>query len=57
MHYPLAPHKQEAYKEYNHISLPIAESIHDEVLSIPLDPTMSIDSINDVIEVLNSYSV
>jgi dTDP-4-amino-4,6-dideoxygalactose transaminase len=55
VHYPRAPHKQEAYKEYNKISLPITEGIHDEVLSIPLDPTMSIDSINHIIDVLNCY--
>lgn len=55
VHYPLAPHKQKAYKEYNELFLPITEAIHDEVLSIPLDPTMSIDNINHVINVLNSY--
>jgi len=57
VHYPLPPHKQEAYKEYNFKHLPVTESIHDKVLSIPLDPTMTIDNVNHVIDVLNSYSL
>ena len=35
-HYPLPPHKQKAYKELNHLKLPITEKIHKEVISIPL---------------------
>lgn len=40
IHYPTPPHKQEAYKKYNHINLPITEKIHNTVLSIPMGPTM-----------------
>ena len=55
IHYPIPPHKQKAYEEYNNISLPLTETIHDEVLSIPLDPTMSGESLAYIIEVINSF--
>ena len=34
IHYPVAPHKQEAYSELNGFHYPITEQIHDTVLSI-----------------------
>lgn len=55
IHYPLAPHHQCAYKEYNHLSLPLTETIHKEVLSLPMDPTMSQQDIDSVIEVINGW--
>ena len=43
IHYPVAPHRQPAYSELNLAagSLPIAEIIHEEVLSLPLWPQMT----------------
>jgi dTDP-4-amino-4,6-dideoxygalactose transaminase len=43
IHYPVPPHLQEAYSELGlgPGSLPIAERIHDEVLSLPIWPQMS----------------
>jgi dTDP-4-amino-4,6-dideoxygalactose transaminase len=55
IHYPLAPHQQCAYREYNHLSLPLTETIHKEVLSLPMDPTMSQHDIDSVIEVVNGW--
>lgn len=55
IHYPVPPHKQNAYKEMNELSLPLTESLHTKVLSIPLDPTMSDDDIDTVISVLNGF--
>jgi len=55
IHYPTAPHHQEAYKEFSSLSLPVTESIHREVLSLPIDPTMSEQDINKVIEVINGW--
>jgi dTDP-4-amino-4,6-dideoxygalactose transaminase len=40
IHYPVPPHKQGAYKELNHLVLPISERIHREVLSLPMSPVM-----------------
>ncbi|MDO3625928.1 DegT/DnrJ/EryC1/StrS aminotransferase family protein [Mucilaginibacter sp. BT774] len=55
IHYPIPPHKQEAYKEWNELSYPISEQIHAEVLSLPLSPVMPVAEVNKVIEVLNNY--
>lgn len=55
IHYPIPPHKQEAYQELNHLSLPISEKIHDEVLSLPLSPVLTNEDVNEVIRVLNLY--
>lgn len=55
IHYPIPPHKQSAYAEYNHLSFPLTESIHEEVLSIPIDPTMTDDEIDYVIKKMNEF--
>ncbi len=38
IHYPIPPHKQEAYVEMNNLSFPITEEIHKIVLSLPISP-------------------
>ena len=55
IHYPTPPHKQEAYREFNHLSLPITEQIHKEVLSIPISPVMEELAIKKIVELLNLY--
>lgn len=57
IHYPIPPHKQKAYEWLNHIDLPTTESLHNTVLSIPLDPTMSNLDVVKVIDALNEFSV
>ncbi|MDM9617210.1 DegT/DnrJ/EryC1/StrS family aminotransferase [Kosakonia cowanii] len=57
IHYPIPPHKQEAYPEYNHISLPVTEEIHKKVLSIPMGPTLTDDEVSYVISTLNGFTV
>ena len=56
IHYPLPPHKQEAYKEWNHESYPISEKIHDEILSLPISGIQSIEDMKKVVETINEYS-
>ena len=55
IHYPIAPHKQLAYQEWNHLHLPITEQIHNEVLSLPISPVMSQKEVETVVEVINAY--
>ena len=55
IHYPIPPHKQEAYKEWNNLSFPITEKIHNEELSLPMSPTMTNEQVNYVIDVINSW--
>lgn len=55
IHYPIPPHKQKAFPEWNNLSFPITEKIHDEVLSLPISPIMSDDEVSIVISILNKY--
>lgn len=57
IHYPVPPHKQKAYSAWNNKQLPITEKIHNTVLSIPLDPTMSDSDANSVINAINSFTL
>jgi len=41
IHYPTPPHKQKAYRSYNHLILPITELIHSEVCSLPISSIMT----------------
>jgi len=55
IHYPVPPHKQPAYKEWNHLSFPITEKIHNEVLSLPIGSHLLDEDIEFVVEKLNAY--
>lgn len=55
IHYPIPPHKQQAYSEWSELSLPLTEEIHEQVLSLPLDPTMSEEAISKVISAINKF--
>ena len=55
IHYPIPPHKQQAYRSWNKLSLPITELLHQQVLSLPLNPTMGQQNIQSVIDVINSF--
>lgn len=55
VHYPIPPHKQAAYPEFNHLNLPVTEKIHKEVLSLPIDPTMSQKDVDIVVESINRF--
>ncbi len=56
IHYPVPPHKQVAYHDYNALSLPLTESIHDTILSLPLGPVMKRDQVKYIVELLNDYA-
>lgn len=55
IHYPIPPHKQQAYQEWNNFNLPISEQIHAEVLSLPIGPTLSIDEAKQVVQLCNGF--
>ncbi len=55
VHYPIPPHKQTAYSELNDLSKPITEMIHQQVISLPLDPTMDNESVTQVIQLVNEF--
>ena len=55
IHYPIPPHKQKAYSEYSHLSLPITEKIHNEVLSLPISQVQTIDDTKKIVGILNKF--
>lgn len=55
IHYPIPPHKQECYKEWNNMLLPITEYIADHELSLPIGPTIDLDDVNKVVNLLNAF--
>jgi dTDP-4-amino-4,6-dideoxygalactose transaminase len=55
IHYPVPPHKQKALSDWNHLSFPITEKIHDEVFSLPISPVLTDDEVGFIIAILNQY--
>lgn len=55
IHYPIPPHKQVAYKEWNNLSYPITEKIHEEVLSLPISPVIKQKEVEKIVEILNVF--
>ncbi|MMZ59244.1 dTDP-3-amino-3,6-dideoxy-alpha-D-galactopyranose transaminase [compost metagenome] len=55
IHYPIPPHKQMAYEEWNHLSYPISEQIHSQVVSLPISPVMDEEEVKCVVEAVNEY--
>lgn len=55
IHYPIPSHKQQAYKEWNNLSYPISEKIHETILSLPMSPVMTDEEIRKVVDILNAY--
>ena len=56
IHYPIPPHRQQAYKQWNQLSFPITEQIHNEVLSLPISPVMTDGDVEEVVKAVNLFS-
>lgn len=54
-HYPIPPHKQKAYKEWNTMSFPITEKIHNEVVSLPISQVISEEEAQKVVNAINTF--
>ncbi len=55
IHYPIPPHKQDCYQEWNAWSLPVTERISREELSIPCNPTLTTDEVKHIADALNRF--
>lgn len=55
IHYPIPPHQQKALMSFKSLYLPVTESIHNTVVSIPMSPVMTNEEVQTVINVLNHY--
>jgi len=56
IHYPIPPHKQKAFKEWNHLTYEISESVHNEILSIPLALHLSSDDLKYIVNSINEFN-
>jgi dTDP-4-amino-4,6-dideoxygalactose transaminase len=59
IHYPIPPHKQKAFSPevsgWNNLSFPITDKIHNEVLSLPISPVLTMAEVSFIVEILNKY--
>ena len=55
IHYPIPPHKQKAYSEWNHMIIRFLNEFMNEALSIPISPIQSMDDTQRIIEVINRF--
>lgn len=55
IHYPIPPHKQECYKEWESMSLPQTEYIADHELSLPIGPSIKKDEVAKVVALINAF--
>ncbi len=55
IHYPIPPHQQQAYTELNTESYPVSEMIHQQVMSLPMGPTITDEQVAAVINACNSF--
>ncbi len=55
IHYPIPPHKQNCYKEWAHLHLPITEDIHRRELSLPISPVMTEEEAREVVRLINAW--
>ena len=55
IHYPIPPHHQKAYSEMADLSFPIAEAMHREVLSLPLNPYLTNEEAAYIVAVINQF--
>ena len=57
IHYPIPPHLQQCYSEWNDLNLPITEKIHREELSLPCNQAMTEAEVEKVVTAVNSFNV
>lgn len=57
IHYPLSIHKQKAYMEFDKLQLPVAEQLEDEVLSLPLYSSLTLNDANKICYLLNNWKI
>lgn len=55
IHYPIPPHKQECYKEWNGNTYPITERIHNQELSLPIGPAITMKEAEYIVGLINRF--
>ncbi|EOE6054297.1 DegT/DnrJ/EryC1/StrS family aminotransferase [Vibrio cholerae] len=54
IHYPIPPHKQNAYKVWNNCVYAVTEEIHKQILSLPISPVITDEQVRTVVNSLRS---
>lgn len=57
VHYPVPPHRQKCYSEWNNLSLPITEQLSREELSLPMSPVLTDEEVGEVVRLVNEFKV
>lgn len=57
VHYPVPPHKQACYAEWNGLTLPVTEDIHARELSLPMSPVLTCEEQAYVVDTINRFEV
>lgn len=55
IHYPIPPHQQKCYVEWNHLHLPITEKIHQQELSLPCNQNMTEEDVERIAELIRKF--
>ena len=55
IHYPIPPNKQEAYKDYNGLDFDVTNTIHEQILSLPVSGAISDKDLAIVVKAINSF--
>lgn len=56
IHYPIPPHRQKAFAEWNQKSFSVTEKIHNECLSLPMSPVLTDNEVSLVIQTMNQWT-
>lgn len=55
IHYPVPPHRQNAYRDLKGLNLPVTEQIHRDVLSLPISQVMPMNEVDRIVDILNRF--
>lgn len=55
VHYPIPPHQQMAYSDWNWKIFPVTENIHKMVLSLPMSPVIEVADLNKIVSQVNKF--
>lgn len=57
IHYPIPPHKQECYSQWNFLTYPITERIHAQELSLPMSQVVTEVETEEVVKAVNGFRI
>jgi len=57
IHYPIPPHQQKCYREWNHLNYPVTERISKQELSIPCHQVLTKKEADVIVSLLNDFSL